>query len=276
MPHPGRLSPPYLSNRRTLRDFYKRLEMLRAKDIQRTRGARTAYCRERLQALDERKPLASTEELARINADMAIVRMYLAGECLFPDGREAEAVIQGETALREALASGHNNIIYECLGSLGSWYLTSGNDEMAISCFQRAVTYAYDPADTTKLKYREALMWLGTVWGRNEQTLAKARMTAQWRRAIDPYDLDPWRDEYLWLVQFRRFDELQTIVEGPVPDLPIEAARKTAAFLALGRYDDAMNAARNGRSLALSQGDTEWARAFDLILLPESPALQGR
>ena len=277
MSHPGRLSPPYLSNRRSLRDFYKRLEALRAKDIRLTRGARMAYCRERLQALDQRKPLTtSSEELARINADMAIVRMYLAGECLFPDGQIAAAVMQGETALREAFASNHTNIIYECLAALGSWYLTAGNDEMAISCFQRAITYAHDPADTTKLKYREALTWLGTVWGRNEQTLSLARMTAQWRRAIDPYDIDPWRDEFLWLVQFGRFDEIQAIVDGPAPDLPVEAARRTGSYLALGRYDDAMAAARCGRSLALTHGDQEWARAFDLVLLPESPALQGR
>jgi tetratricopeptide (TPR) repeat protein len=276
MLQPGRLNPPNMSNRRSLRDFYRRLEALRAKDIRRTRGARTAYCRERLLELELCKPLATAEDLLHITADMAVVRMYLAGECLFPDGFRAEAVEQGETALREALASGNDVIVYECLGSLGSWYMTAGNEELAVSCFQRAITYAHDPADTTKLKYREALTWLGIVWGRSEQTLQLARMTAQWRRAIDPYDLDPWRDEYLWLVHFRRFDEINAILEGPEPDFPVEGAKRTAALLALGRYEDALDAARAGRSLALKQGELEWSRAFDLLLAPDRPALQGR
>lgn len=265
-----------MSNRRTLRDFYRRLEALRAKDIRHTRGARTAICRERLMELEARKPLTLAEDLPHISADMAIVRMYLAGECLFPEGLRAEAVEQGETALREALASGNNVIVYECLASLGSWYMTAGNEELAVSCFQRAITYAYDPVDAAKVKYREALTWLGIVWGRSEQTLQLARMTAQWRRAIDPYDLDPWRDEYLWLVQFRRFDEINAVVDGLDPDLPVEAARRTAALLALGRYDDALDAARTGRSIALKQGELEWSRAFDVLLSPDRPALQGR
>lgn len=232
-----------MSNRRSLRDFYRRLEALRAKDLRRTLGARTACCRDELRRLDERRRLSTVpEQAAQITADMAVVRMYLAGECLFPDGLSAEAAEEGEIALREALSSGQTVIIYECLGSLGSLYLTAGNEENAIVCFQRAMAYAQDPADPSRLKYREVLRWLGNVWGRSEQTLPLARMSAQWRRALDAHDLAPWRDEYLWLVQFRRDDEVSAAVDGPAPDSPLEAARRTAALLALGRYDDAMDA----------------------------------
>jgi tetratricopeptide (TPR) repeat protein len=273
---PGRSSTSNISNRRSLRDFYKRLEALRAKDIRRTRGARTACCREQIRLLEERKKSATAEQLAQINADTAIVRIYLASECLYPDGLIAEAEDQGEIALREAVASGLGPIIFECLGSLGSWHLMAGNDEKAIVCFQQAMAYAHDPVDTDKSKYREVLQWLGTVWGRNEHTLGLARMTAHWRRALDPYGIDPWRDEFLWLVQFRQLDEIQAVIDAPPPQLAIDAARRTAALLAIGRYDDAMDAARTGRSLALAQGDLDWSRAFDVLLLPESPALQGR
>jgi tetratricopeptide (TPR) repeat protein len=265
-----------MSNRKSLKDFYQGLEALRAKDIRHTRGARSAYCREQLRVLEERKPSATPEDLAQINADTAIVRMYLAGECLFPEGLEAQAIEEGEIALREALASGLTVIVYECLGCLGSWYLVAGKEEQAIVCFQRAIVYSHDPADPTQLRYREVLQWLGSVWARTEETMPLARMTAQWRRALDPYGLDTWRDEYLWLIQFRHFDEVQAVLDSPPPVFPIEAARLTAALLALGRYDEAMDAARTGRSIALAQGDVEWSRTFDLLLSPESPALQGR
>jgi hypothetical protein len=166
--------------------------------------------------------------------------------------------------------------VYDCLGRLGSWYLVTGNDEQAVSCFQRAIVYAHDPPDPSHARYVEVLRWLGSVWGRHEHSLPLARMTAQWRRALDPRSLDAWRDEFLWLVQFRRDDEVQATVDGPVPDIPVEAARRTAALLALGRYDDALDAARAGRSLALARGDLDWSRTFDLLLSPEAPALQGR
>ena len=256
--------------------FYDGLEALRVADLIEGRGVRAQFCRDWLAKLDDRRTAAAGDDLAKVNAELAIARTYLAGECLFPGGFQKEAIKQGERALREALASGYHVIIYDCLGSLGSMYLISGNERQATVNFQRAIAYAYDPNDPAQLKYSEVLRWLGNVYAREERTLAMARMTAQWRRALEPFDVGPWRDEFIWLIQHGRTEDVERVLCEPPIERSIDAARRTAACLALGRYEDAMGAAREGRSLALKLGDDDWTRSFDRILAPQSPALQGR
>jgi tetratricopeptide (TPR) repeat protein len=276
MPHkkPTSTQPPPAPP--ALTDFWVGIETLRVHDIRETRARHSVFCQDRLQMLDEKRAKASVADLPAINAESAIVRVFLAGKCLFPDGEELEAIKQGETALREALSSGCYPVIYDCLGSLGSWYMFIGNEEQAVVCFQRAIAYSYDPSESTEDRCAEVLMWLGSVWSRKDQTLNFACMTAEWRKSLQPFDIEPWRDEFLWLIRQRRHGDVEAIVAQGLGETCADAARHTAALLALGRYHDAIAAAKEGRSRALASGEQDWSRTFDRILSPEGPALQGR
>jgi tetratricopeptide (TPR) repeat protein len=275
MPHKSRTSTPPPSPPR-LTDFWVGIETLRVPDIRETRARHSVFCADRLQMLEEKRAKASPADLPALNAESAIVRVFLAGKCLFPDGDEVEAIQQGETALREALASGCYPVIYDCLGSLGSWYLFVGNEERAVICFQRAIAYTYDAGESTENQCAEVLTWLGSIWARAEQTLDLACMTAEWRKSLQPFDIEPWRDEFLWLIRQHRHGDVEAVVAQGPGETCAEAARHTAALLALGRYHEAIAAAKEGRSRALALGEQDWSRTFDRILSPEGPALQGR
>lgn len=253
--------------------FYEGLDSLGASNIRLRRAQHAEYCRARLQKLEAR---AASEPDAETLAECAIIRIYLGSECLFPDGLETEAIELGEIALREAVASGYNPVIFDCLGSLGFWYSLTGNDDQAVYCFQQAIAYASEPGVTNQRKCSEVMSWLGKVWSRNEETLPLARMTAGWRRALEPYEIEAWRDEFIWLIRHRRQEEVEAVVAAGQMTTCEMAAKLTAALLALGQYEAAMEVARAGRSRALATGEGDWSRTFDNLLSPEGPAIQGR
>jgi hypothetical protein len=273
MPSSGRVIESPHRDRPIMAKFYEGLEALNAPNLRIRRAQHAEYCRARLQKLEARA-LANPEPDTL--AECAIIRLYLAGECLFPETLEAEAIELGEIALREAIASGYSPVIFDCLGSLGFWYSLTGNDDRAVNCFHRAIAYADEPGVTTQRKCSEVMTWLGKVWSRNEDTLPLARMTAQWRRSLEPYEIDAWRDEFIWLIRHRRQPDVEAVVAAAGTATCAQAAELTAALLALGRYEAAMEAARAGRSRALAEGEGEWSRTFDNLLSPEGPAIQGR
>ncbi|MGO8671533.1 MAG: hypothetical protein ACLQVD_09250 [Capsulimonadaceae bacterium] len=266
---------PGAGHRTRSADFRRTVEALTGADLPETRARRGAYCADLLLRLEARRGRARVRALPAIQAELAMVRDYFAGECLLPDGCEAEAIRQGEMAVREAEASGIHWLLYDCLINLGGWYLILGDESAAVTCFQRALAYSGEPGAGLGRQV-DVLCWLGGVWCRNPETLPLARLTAEWRRNLQPWDIESYRDEHVWLIRHQRNAEVEAVIVAGSGETCAGIARYAAALLASGRYEEAVAAAREGRSRALAGGEHEWARAFDRVLTPAGPALQGR
>lgn len=221
------------------------------------------YCRDYLK--DLKVGLKDIHGERTILAVSALIRWNCSSALYRLEGLEA-AMMDMQTAVDEAVASGYHDVISMCFTSISSLFRSWGDYDTAAYYLQRALPYAWD---IWPVNYLSVLQSLAYVWGQREETADKAVLMCDWMLMLQPKTFDTYMKRYQYILKSGYANDVENEANHDVEADCVAYAHNVAANLVLERHDHAIAAARAGRKLAREQEDFVWKEVFSKILTDE-------